>query len=128
MASGRRFPFAIPILTGRAWPDVAHQLQDFLRRLYDSESDGIPPGFNSRMPTTVEAGVGTGLGDPGTEGSGWAAADHDHVATTGVPVALDPSSVNTEGTATELARADHEHDVSALLDESMIFAIIFGGK
>ena len=128
MATGRRFLGSVPELTKRAWEDVAPGLQDFLRKLWDSEADGIPAGFNEQVPTTVEAGVGTGIGDPGTEGAGWAAADHDHVASTGTPIGLDPTSVNDEGVSTALARSDHSHDVSALVDESMIFAIIFEGK
>lgn len=126
MASGRRYPFPVPGLAGRPWPDVASQLQDYLRRLHDSEADGVPPGFNDRIPEPVEAGIGTGLGDPGTESLGWAAADHDHVATTGVPVALTAASTNDEGTDTALARADHTHDVSALSEDALVYAIIFG--
>lgn len=126
MATGRRFLGAVPKLTRRAWEDVNRELEDFLRRLWDSEADGIPSGFNDVVPSTVEAATGTGIGDPGTQNQGWAAADHDHVASTGTPVALTPSSLNAEGTSTGLARADHTHDTSALVDESMIFAIIFG--
>lgn len=126
MASGRRFLGTVPRLTRRPWEDVASQLEDFLRRLWDSEADGIPPGFEDVVPQTVEAATGTATGNPGTEGEGWAAADHDHVASTGSAVALDPSSVNTEGVSSALSRSDHTHDTSALVDESMIFAIIFG--
>ena len=128
MATGRRFLGTVPKLTRRPWEDVSQQLEEFLRRLWDSEADGIPSGFNEVVPSTVDAGVGTGIGDPGTEGQGWAAADHDHVATTGTPVALTPASVNDEGIATSLARSDHTHDTSALVDEALIFAIIFAGR
>lgn len=126
MATGRRFLGTVPRLTRRPWEDVASQLEDFLRRLWDSEADGIPAGFGDVVPQTVEAATGTVTGSPGTENQGWAAADHDHVASTGSAVALDPSSVNGEGVSSALARADHTHDTSALVDESMIFAIIFG--
>ena len=128
MATGRRFLGTVPKLTRRAWEDVASQLEDFLRRLWDSEADGIPSGFNSQVPTTVEAGIGTGIGDPGTQGSGWAAADHDHVASTGTPVSLTPSSVNSEGVSTALARSDHTHDTSALGEESLLWALLLGGR
>jgi hypothetical protein len=126
VASGRRFIGSVPELTKRAWEDVAPQLHDFLRKLWDSEADGVPSGFNGLVPTTVEAGVGTGIGDPGTENSGWAAADHDHVASTGTPVALTPSSVNSEGTSTALARSDHTHDMSAVGDDAMLWALLLG--
>lgn len=125
MARGRRWLRNIPILTRRPWEDVAQNLEDFLRSLWASESDGVPSGFENKTPTTVEAGL---IGDPGNESEGWAAADHDHVALTGTGTALTPTSVNAEGIATTLARSDHSHDTSALVDEAMIFAIIFGGK
>lgn len=128
MATGRRFLGTVPKLTRRAWEDVASQLEDFLHRLWDSEANGIPPGFNDTIPTTVDAGIGTGLGDPGTEGAGWAAANHDHVATTGTPVALTTSSLNAEGIETSLARSDHSHDTSAITDDALIWAIVFGGN
>jgi len=128
VATGRRFLGSVPKLTRRAWEDVNSQLEDFLRRLWDSEADGVPAGFNEVVPQTVEAASGTGIGDPGTEGQGWAAADHDHVASTGTPAALQPTSTNDEGADTALARADHTHDTSALVGESLIWAIVFGGN
>lgn len=128
MATGRRFLGTVPRLTRRAWENAAQELEDFLRRLWASESDGIPAGFNDVSPSTVEAQVGTQLGDPGTEGLGWAAADHDHSASTATPIALDPDSVSAEGTEPTLARSDHSHDVSALSDDAFIWSIVFGGK
>lgn len=128
MTTGRRFLGGLPKFAGKAWEDVSHQLDDLLRKLWDSESNGVPSGFKDLVPSTVEASSGSGLGDPGDLITGWAASNHDHIASTATPVSLNPSSVNTEGTSNALARADHQHDVSAIVDESMIFAIIFGGK
>jgi hypothetical protein len=129
MAKGRRWLGAIPRLTRRAWEDVAQQLEDYLRKLGESAADGIPPGFNNLLPQNVTGSTGgADLGDPGLENDGWASASHRHIAETGIAHALTPTSVNAEGSSPALARADHDHDTSALVDEAMIFAIIFGGK
>lgn len=117
-----------PRLVGRLPKDYVQELQEFLENLFQKTTGGIPPGFNDVVPEPVQAGTGAEVGSAGTEGTGWAAANHDHVAATGTPVALTPSSVNGEGGATTLARSDHTHDTSALIGESMIWAIIFGGK
>lgn len=134
--AGRRYTSRIPRLTGRAWEDVARELEEFLRRTADSSNSGIPPGFGG--PGGVGSGSsqsGNGVQDvfadatpsAGTENMGWAAVDHQHNALTAAAVALIPSSINEEGTGEPLARADHSHDVSALVADALVWAIIFGG-
>lgn len=114
MAQGRRWLGSVPRLTRRAWEDAARELEEFLRRVWGSESDGIPPGFEDRTPDLVQASADTGdLGDAGTEGEGWAAADHRHVAATAVPEPVGVEIAEAEGTATTLARSDHKHEVQA---------------
>lgn len=88
----------------RAWEDVGPELERFLRKLYDSEVDGIPAGFNSVTPSTIQAGVSS---DPGTEAAGWMAADAVHDVLTAP--ATDLANANAEGTSNALARADHKH-------------------
>lgn len=109
MATGRRFLGSVPRLTRRAWEDVAHNLEDFLNKVWGSEADGIPPGFNDVTPTNVEPPVGTNFGDPGTMETGWAAADHQHVATVGTPVPIGIEIPAGEGSASALSRSDHTH-------------------
>jgi hypothetical protein len=76
MASGRRKLSGVIRFAGRSWEDVAPELENLFKRLWESEANGIPSGFNGIVPDTIEA---TDLiGDPGTEGSGWAAANHVH--------------------------------------------------
>jgi hypothetical protein len=91
-------------LTRRAWEDVAPQLEDFLRRLWDSESNGIPAGFNGYVPTFVQPGD---TGDPGLENDGWASASHEHPVITGNPAGLD--NANIEGSSDGIPRLDHQH-------------------
>jgi hypothetical protein len=74
MAVGRRFSGKVPRLIGRVWNDVTRELEDFLKKLFDAQV-GIPFGFMGTTPTTVEI---EDSGSAGTQGSGWAAADHEH--------------------------------------------------
>lgn len=104
MASGRRFLTKEIQLTRRAWEDVAPELEAWLKRLWDSESNGIPAGFNNIFPTQVTPGS---TGHPGNETQGWAAADHDHSVITGPPAGLDNS--NVEGSSSGIPRLDHQH-------------------
>ena len=110
MPGGRRWLGPFPRLTGRSWEDVARGLEDFLRRLWESEADGIPSGFGDETPpSTVEPGdspdVGTG------NQVGWAAADHVHGVETEVPAPVGVRIPEAEGTAATLARGDHVHEV-----------------
>lgn len=105
MSVGRRFLEDFPRLTGRSWEDVAPNLEGFLRRLWESESDGIPSGFNEYEPEAIEVGD---AGDDGEGNSlGWAAADHEHPVATGAPASL--ANANTEGSSTSVPRLDHQH-------------------
>lgn len=104
MATGRRFLGNQVRLARRSWEDVAPELEFLLQRLWESEANGIPAGFNNIVPSQIEAGV---IGDPGLESSGWAAADHIHEVLTAA--ATDLANANAEGTANELTRADHKH-------------------
>lgn len=122
--TGRRWLGPKPQIIGRPPEDYARDLQRVIDRLWDSDTEGIPAGFKDVLPEPIGAGA---TADAGTETEGWAAADHVHAPVTGSAVALDPASTSSEGTGSALARAAHTHDVSALVDESMVMAIIFGG-
>jgi hypothetical protein len=115
VASARRLLGYFPQLERRAWEDVAPELSRFLRRLFDSENDGLPAGFKNTTPETVDA---DGVDSPGVESSGWAAANHDHDISTGVAVGL--GNASAEGVSAELARASHVHkrDVRFKLNDS----------
>lgn len=105
MSLGRRLLTNIPQLTRRAWEDVAPELERFLRRLWESESNGVPAGFGNIVPPPIVPG------DAGSEGtgntSGWAAADHEHPVATGTPSLLD--NALGEGTSSAIPRLDHKH-------------------
>lgn len=106
MAKGRRLLTNVPILSRRSWEDVAPELERFLKRLWESEGDGIPAGFGANTtPVAVTPGA---TGTPGTGNtSGWAAADHQHPVVTGVPSGLD--NANAVGVSAGIPRLDHKH-------------------
>lgn len=105
MGDVRRFSIeGVPVLAKRAWEDVGPELERFLRKLFDSETDGIPAGFKGTVPSTIEAGV---LGSPGTELAGWMPPDAVHPVLTAA--ATDLANANAEGTSNALTRADHKH-------------------
>jgi len=116
VAQGRRRLGEVPGLIGRAWPEVARPVYEFLRKIWDSEADGIPAGFNAEVPTQVEAGAAASAG---TENSGWAAADHQHAIATTTASGLEPDSTNAEGSSAYLSRADHAHDMSKVMADVM---------
>lgn len=91
-----------------AWDAVAAELQSFLAALSASNDAGLPSGSavgSGISPTTVEAGTAAAIG---SEGDGWATAQHQHAALTGAAVELteDPPA---EGGGRALARAAHTH-------------------
>ncbi len=106
MATGRRHLPSPPRLSYRDYREYAAELEEFLTRLYDSEADGIPPGFNDTVPHDVEVGS---AGDAGTENAGWAAADHEHPVDSNTP--SDLGTANAEGSAVTPSRSDHIHRV-----------------
>lgn len=108
MASGRRWLGILPKLTRRSWEDVSRELEEYLRRLWASEADGIPPGFKDVLPESVSAGT---AGTAGDETQGWAAATHQHVATTAAPVPVGLLLPDAAGSSGALARSDHRHEV-----------------
>jgi len=91
-------------LVGRAWNDVARELQEILQALLDSNDNGLPAGFGDVTPDTITP---DSSGDAGDETKGWAAADHDHPIATDTTAAL--GSAASEGTSTSFSRADHVH-------------------
>lgn len=115
MASARRLLGYFPQLERRAWEDVAPELSRFLRRVFDSENDGLPAGFKNTTPEVVDA---DGVDTPGLESAGWAAADHDHDISTGTAIGL--GNASSEGSSAALARASHVHkrDVRFKLNDS----------
>jgi hypothetical protein len=104
LASGRRRLQQEIQLTRRAWEDVAPELERLLQRLWDSEANGIPAGFNGLVPTFVQPGDS---GHSGLEGDGWASATHEHPVITGAPAGL--ANTNIEGSAGAIPRLDHQH-------------------
>jgi hypothetical protein len=104
VASGRRLTQNEIQLTRRAWEDVAPELERWLQRVWDSEANGIPAGFNGLVPAPTRPGD---VGDPGLEGDGWASASHEHPVLTGAPAGLD--NTNVEGSSTGIPRLDHQH-------------------
>jgi len=120
MATGRRFLGGQIRLAQRSWADVAPELEFFLARLWDSEANGIPAGFNNIDPEDIQAGVAA---DPGEESSGWAAANHQHAVLTDIPVPV--GFVLDAGTSSALSRADHVHTIAQeVLDEILAFAFL----
>lgn len=115
MAQSRRMMVQPPRLTRRAWEDVARDLEEFLSKLMWAWSDGIPPGFNSGVPTAIEAGD---TGEVGTEAAGWAPADHEHPVFVDVPVGLGYEPA--EGESTQLVRADHVHPYLDLTEDLIV--------
>lgn len=76
MAAGRRRLGGVIRFAGRSWEDVSPELEHLFKRLWESEANGIPSGFNGTIPETIDAT--DVVGDPGSENAGWAAADHTH--------------------------------------------------
>lgn len=107
----RRFLGYVPRFVGRVWNDIAPSLQDYLERLRDSLTNGIPGGVTDRVPTPVSP---DNVADIGTENAGWSPGDHIHDAPTGAPVALGASAA--EGSANTLSRSDHVHPRSVEVD------------
>lgn len=87
-------------------------LQRFLNDWYLVQEGGLPPGQSTTIPTPIEAGVD---GDVGNPASGWAVGNHRHEIATDEAIGLAPDSENEEGVGSELARADHEHDMSEVM-------------
>jgi len=102
--TSRRLPPRPPRLVGRPYNDSVRALQEWLEKLIDAVAEGIPGGFSSVTPTTITPDA---PGTPGTESSGWVAADHEHPIATDTTVAL--GSAASEGTATSFSRSDHVH-------------------
>jgi hypothetical protein len=94
----------VPRLTRRPWEDVARDLEEYLKKLREAWSEGIPPGFLAPLPETVEAGS---LGEAGGALEGWSSAGHEHPVVSGEPAAL--SNVVGEGTSSAIPRLDHLH-------------------
>lgn len=91
-------------LERRTWEDVAPELARLLRRIFDSESGGLPAGFGNQTPTEISA---DGTSGPGDQTDGWASISHDHPVATAPAIGLGNASI--EGVDSELARADHQH-------------------
>lgn len=113
MPGGRRWLGPFPRLTGRSWEEVARGLEDFLRKLWESEADGIPSGWGDEtLPTNVEPGASPSIGTGNQVG--WAAADHVHGVETEIPETVGVRIPEAEGDSTAIARADHVHKVEAI--------------
>jgi len=112
MATGRRWVGVKPKVIGIPPEDYARPLQAFIDRVWDSESEGIPAGFTDTDPETLAAGS---TPDPGTEGTGWAAADHAHPLLTAPASGADPDAASSEGSGSAVARADHGHSMALVM-------------
>lgn len=120
-ALSRRLAEVVPRLVGRAPERYAQELQDFLEALERRSVNSIPPGFNDVPPEPLVPGAPA---SPGTEGSGWAAADHTHAIPTGPGVELTPVSPNGEGLAPAFARSDHTHSVTKVMADVLAKAYL----
>jgi hypothetical protein len=98
--SSRRFLGTALRVVGRAWEDVAQEVQEWSEKMQLAWQGGIPPGFNSVIPTIIQAGI---PGSAGSESVGWMAADASIPIETGVPIGL--SNNNADGTGTSLMRS-----------------------
>lgn len=87
----------------RAYDEALFPLQRYLESLGGAQDDSIPAGQYDEIPEIVDTSVGV-IGDA-TEG--WSPGPHRHQVKVAVPVDL--GIANLEGTAVELARADHVH-------------------
>jgi len=115
MAVGRRFLEHIPNLARRTWEDVAPELEDFLKRMWEDSSAGIPSGYSTAIPQLIEAGAS---GDAGEENTGWSAGDHIHPVGSGIPVGLGYTA--EEGIAESLSRSDHIHPYMDLFENLVV--------
>ncbi len=103
--AGRRNLGWKPKVIGLPQAQWERSLQDFIDKLWQSEADGVPPGYKGTDPTTVAI---PSTADPGTQTAGWAAADHAHAG--GTPAAaVDLGAAGASGTGTRPAREDHVH-------------------
>jgi len=104
----RRFSGDYVRLVGRAWEDVQQEVQELLEKLLNQVTGAIPPGFNNIGPTTID---GVTPGTPGSESSGWAAANHQHpLDVSGVPgIAGTPAS--TQGAGPGVSLSGHTHNL-----------------
>jgi hypothetical protein len=94
-------------IVGRKLEDFAQELQEWLEKLSAQVSGGIPGGFNSTTPTTVD---GTTPSSPGSESDGWAAGLHQHPTDiSGLPA--DIGSSNTQGSGPGITLSGHSHNL-----------------
>ncbi len=100
----RRFLSFVPRLVGRVWNDITPSLQDYLERLRDAVTNGIPGGVTDTTPSQIAP---DNTADLGTENAGWSPGDHTHDVAVDAPVAL--GAALAEGTANSLSRSDHVH-------------------
>jgi len=73
--AGRRRLGPPPRITGRGVNTYLVELQEWLHKLWHSESGGVPSGFKEITPTTLDPNAPPSTGN---ETNGWAAADHVH--------------------------------------------------
>lgn len=79
---------------GRAWADVAPELQAWSILKDDQAAGGLPAGFNSVVAAVLALGVES---TTGLESSGWAAADHIHKLDLGLSSPGDILAFDTTG-------------------------------
>lgn len=103
---GRRVGSIIPRLPQRPWNDVAEELQTWIEAVSDGQDNGLPPGFGDVAATDVS---GDSVPSAGTEGSGWAAADHEHdLETAGLPGNV-TAAASTQGGGPGVSLSGHTH-------------------
>jgi hypothetical protein len=105
---GRRVNSVIPRVVGRPFNDVSEELQTWIGEISDGQDNGLPPGFSDTNPTDVS---GDSASSPGTEGSGWAAADHEHdLDTTGTPGNV-TAAASFQGAGPGVSLSGHTHSI-----------------
>ncbi len=106
------------------WTEEAFQaLQRFLRDLFQTVEGGLPEGQYEGVPTEVRAGLAGATGPPTL---GWATGLHRHAIFTAQASALTPVSTSTEGASEALARADHTHDMKAVMADVLAKTYLLG--
>lgn len=102
----RRFIGDVVRLVGRTAADYDQELQEWIEKITRQVEGGIPGGFNEVDPTVVD---GTAVGSPGTEATGWAAADHQHALDASGTPGIAGAATSAQGAGPGVSLSGHTH-------------------